>query len=336
LYFGSVRFFKHLIIVILLAFIIIPVIICALLSAQNDELGADVSSLQGDVSSLNAELSSAESALANAAASALTGENTEQVTVATVPAVTTRVTTTPAPVTSPDEIAETTTEPAPSYQTLYPDLTAPTTTPPAGYDDDEHYIYLSFDDGPSVYTDDILNYLKTYNIKATFFVVPTDTAACEQALKRMADEGHTIGIHTFSHDYAAIYADVDSYLADFKRAYDIVYKFTGVTPFVFRFPGGSINDYNTATRDDIVAEMARRGFVYFDWNVDSRDAYGANWTSMYNTVLDGAAANKRSVVLFHNRENTVLVLEDIIKRLQTDPSGYIFSNITPSTRPMHF
>jgi peptidoglycan/xylan/chitin deacetylase (PgdA/CDA1 family) len=321
------------------------VIICALLSAENSGLQTQISAFQSDVSSLRGEVSSAESALASAV-SALRDKQTgnlgeTQETVGTVPSVTTRTTTTPAPITFPEwgepteEFDET--EPTlPSYSSLYPDMRADNSNLPDGYDSDENDIYLTFDDGPTVYTTDILNYLKTYNIKATFFVVPEDTAACEAALKRMVDEGHTLGVHTFSHDYDDIYADVESYLADFKRAYDLIVEFTGVKPFVFRFPGGSINDYNTATRTEIIAEMTRRGFVYFDWNVDSRDAYGANWTAMYNTVKEETAANRRSVVLFHNRENTVLVLEDIIKLLQSDPRGYTLTNITRATRPMHF
>jgi peptidoglycan/xylan/chitin deacetylase (PgdA/CDA1 family) len=330
----------------MLACIVVPVIFCALLSAKNGGLEAQISLLQSGISSYQSEVSSAESALASALSSLRDKPSAEtpapqkseppQETVGTVPAVTTHATTTPSPVTSPAE-SETVSETADSsYQALFPDLQADAFDLTNGYDDDENYIYFTFDDGPSAYTADILNYLKNYNIKATFFVVPVDTATCEKALKRMVDEGHTVGVHTFSHDYENIYADVESYLSDFKRAYDLVVEFTGVKPFVYRFPGGSINDYNTALRDDIIAEMNRRGFVYFDWNVDSRDAYGANWTTMYNSVLEDTAANTRSVILFHNRENTVLVLEDIIKRLQSDPRGYIFANITPTTRPMHF
>jgi peptidoglycan/xylan/chitin deacetylase (PgdA/CDA1 family) len=169
--------------------------------------------------------------------------------------------------------------------------------------------------------------------------MPDDTEAGRNFLNLMLDRGHQIGIHCMSHEYHIIYASVEAYLADFNEAWNLVYEQTGYKPYLFRFPGGSKNDFNKYIRDDIIAEMTRRGFVYFDWNVDSEDALGRDWTTMYNTVLNQVAANPRSVILFHDRPggyNTVLVIEDIIKALLADPKDYIFSAITPETRPIQF
>ena len=83
-------------------------------------------------------------------------------------------------------------------------------------------------------------------------------------MKAVADAGHTVGVHSISHDYEKVYESVESYLADFNDTYNCIYEATGVKPRFFRFPGGSINNYNRFVYMQIIAEMTRRGFVYFD------------------------------------------------------------------------
>lgn len=203
---------------------------------------------------------------------------------------------------------------------------------------EEGTIYFTFDDGPSMNTYSILGYLRKYNIKATFFVVPTRTDDCYAALRQIVNEGHSIGVHSASHDYEKIYASVEAYLEDFYEAWDIIYDATGVKTGIFRFPGGSKNDYNEDTRDDIIEEMTRRGFRYFDWNVESGDADGADWSQMYQSVLSDINGNIRSVVLMHDsapRENTVLVFEDILKVLINEDK-YKIDRINDNTRPVQF
>lgn len=220
------------------------------------------------------------------------------------------------------------------YSALYTDMyvTAPSETVR-----EQGTVYLTFDDGPSNNTYSILSYLKEYNIKATFFVVPTRDELCYERLRAIVEGGHAIGVHSASHDYEKIYGSVDAYLADFYEAWTIIYEATGVKTEIFRFPGGSKNDFNAATRDDIIAEMTRRGFRFFDWNVDSNDAGGANWTEMYNSVPADISQCYRAVVLMHDsepRKNTVLVLEDIIHVLINE--GYRFDKINNDTRPVQF
>ena len=96
----------------------------------------------------------------------------------------------------------------------------------------------------------------------------------QEILRRIAEEGHTIGIHTDSHQYRSIYASVEAYLEDFEKVFRKVYEITGVKPEIFRFPGGSVNGYNGAIYQELIAEMMRRGFSYYDWNVSSADATG--------------------------------------------------------------
>ncbi len=225
-----------------------------------------------------------------------------------------------------------------TYAGLYPEMTV---TAPTSYVREDDTVYLTFDDGPSSNTANILYYLKKYNLKATFFVVPQRTETCYARMKAIVDAGHSIGVHSASHVYEDIYSSVEAYLKDFYEAREMIYEATGVYTEIFRFPGGSKNDYNEGVRDAIIEEMTRRGFRYYDWSVDSLDAEGANWTEMYNHVLseieNNSAKNFRSFVLMHdsaNRNNTVLVLEDIIKVLIN--KGYKIDKINNDTTPVQF
>ncbi len=376
MYFGSVKFFKHLIITILILAILIPTGLCVYLGIQNSESNKKIAALEAQISEFRLEsgaafdtpealfelyksvedkesflklISEYDSELYAEFVKSLPAMNegisaevhTSAVTT-TAPAEsgteqTADITTTEAVITT---AAETTVQAqGGAYDSLYPELYC-SSTAGAVYNDDKSYVYLTFDDGPSKYTDSILYYLDRYNIKATFFVVPDGSEECARRMKKIVDAGHTIGVHSATHDYNQIYADVESYLKDFKICYDRIYEATGVKCELFRFPGGSINDFNTETRDEIIAEMTRRGFVYFDWNVDSNDAGGADWTEMYVGVLDQISQTNRAVVLMHDRDdrlNTVLVLEDIIKALlENSERDYKLDRLTVNTKPVQF
>ena len=201
------------------------------------------------------------------------------------------------------------------YQLEYPELYVESGT----FTEEEGgkpVIYLTFDDGPSENTERVLDILKENNIKATFFVVNNNIESQQHLYKRIADEGHTLGIHTYSHQYQKIYSSVEEYLADFNRIYEKVYSLTGVKPTVFRFPGGSINNYNQHIYFELIAEMLRRGFTYYDWNVSSGDA-GETYTSgaIYNAVVNGVGSKSKSIVLMHDsstKNATVKALPEII------------------------
>ena len=205
------------------------------------------------------------------------------------------------------------------------------------YDDDGNCIYLTFDDGPSPYTGELLEILDRHGIKATFFLSPEDTEYDFRIMRLIAEKGHVIGIHTSSHVFYEIYADVESYLEDFARAYELVYRATGQRARLFRFPGGSVNSYNYRIRDRLIDEMSRRGFVFFDWNVDSMDAKGAPIAQIKKNVLEQTPRVSPAFVLMHDGiENTPLILEDIIQALEADARGYTFRVITEKTRPLQF
>ena len=121
-----------------------------------------------------------------------------------------------------------------------------------------HKVYLTFDDGPSIYTNDILDILDSYNVKATFFVVGKEGTNAEEALQRIVDEGHTLGMHSYSHKYKELYESMDSFTQDFARIRDYIYQATGVESVCYRFPGGrsicmilsiiwTVREWNTTT-----------------------------------------------------------------------------------------
>ena len=242
---------------------------------------------------------------------------------------------TSAPVTSaPEETAEPTEESP--YIGIHEDM-AVTPVSAENMVREQGTVYLTFDDGPSQNTYTVLSLLRKYDVKATFFVVPSRTDECYALLRAIVNEGHSIGVHSATHDYEKIYASVEAFLDDFYEAWDIVYEATGVKTPLFRFPGGSVNDFNGDTRDAIIEEMTRRGFRYYDWNVDSNDAGGATWSEMYNSIPSDIAQNYRSVVLMHDsapRENTVYVLEDILKVLVGE--NYKLDKISDNTMPVQF
>lgn len=133
-------------------------------------------------------------------------------------------------------------------------------------------IYLTFDDGPSVYTGDILDVLKEYNVKATFFVNGKEGEWADEALKRIVDEGHTLGMHSYSHEYEQIYASVEDFAADYEMLHEHILYVTGYDSKVYRFPGGSSNHISKIDIREFGKYLADRGTTYYDWNISSKDA----------------------------------------------------------------
>lgn len=196
-------------------------------------------------------------------------------------------------------------------------------------------MYLTFDDGPSAEcTEMVLNTLKEKNIKATFFLIGEYVEKYPEVAKRIAAEGHTIGIHCYRHDYGVIYESTESYLADFQQACDVIYEITGVETKLFRFPGGSVNAYNKEVREDIIKEMTGRGFIYFDWNASLEDAAGKYepWQLIEN-ARNTTLGRKRIVMLAHDRVlNTALCLGDLIDQFPE----YKMEPLTDETEPIQF
>ena len=202
----------------------------------------------------------------------------------------------------------------------------------------EKIVHLTFDDGPSQNTLKVLDILDRYGIKATFFVVYNDSEPACNYYKEIVDRGHTLAIHTASHDYKKIYASVDAFLEDFNQIYTYVYQRTGVRPILFRYPGGSTNCLSYHAGPAIMKEMERRGFTYYDWNVSSGDGGNqATRSSIYEWVTSKATKLDESVVLMHDsngKGETAAALPSIIETLQE--AGCIFEPLSSSTKPVQF
>lgn len=185
-------------------------------------------------------------------------------------------------------------------------------------------IYLTFDDGPGPYTEKLLDVLKQYNVKATFFVVNTKYMVNNNRydiLKRIVDEGHAIAIHCADHTYGNIYVNEESYFSDLEKMQQIIYEHTGVLTKLVRFPGGSSNTVSKYWNETpglmtrLTKALLARGYQYFDWNVDSDDAGGATTKEkVYNNVINGCSSRTISIVLQHDiKAYSVNAVEDIIK-----------------------
>ena len=163
-------------------------------------------------------------------------------------------------------------------------------------------VYLTFDDGPSIYSEKILDILAKYKVKATFFVVGKTDASSKKIYKRIVDEGHTLGMHSYSHVYKQIYKSIEDFDKDFTKLWELLYDTTGYKPTIYRFPGGSSNLVNDHGMDEFIRYLSDKSIVYYDWNVLSGDAEDVEYTNeqLIDNVLNGVAIKKRSIVLMHD------------------------------------
>ena len=200
--------------------------------------------------------------------------------------------------------------------------------------DGKHHVYLTFDDGPSVQTGKVLDILKQYKVKATFFVVGREDAKSIALYQRIVDEGHTLAMHSYSHDYAKLYVSLDSFQEDLHRLQNLLFDKTGVWCKYYRFPGGSSNTASKVSMKDLEAYLDREGIAYFDWNVYGGDGISAE------VIVKNVTANvdkyKESVILLHDaadKRATVSALPGIIEYLQSQKDTEILP-ITEKSCPL--
>ena len=202
-------------------------------------------------------------------------------------------------------------------------------------------IYLTFDDGPSnSTTPKILDILKRKNIPATFFVINHDDSL-NYLIKREANEGHSVALHSYTHSYALIYQSTNNYFDDLYKIRDKVQKITGTYSNIIRFPGGSSNTVSKKFQEGIMStltnEVTKLGFHYFDWNIDCGDGAGIrDANKIYENVTSNLSKTKENVILMHDFENnygTLNALENIID--YGINQGYQFRKITMETNEIH-
>lgn len=201
-------------------------------------------------------------------------------------------------------------------------------------------VYLTFDDGPSQNTLQILRILKEYHAKATFFVV---NSKYNSYMKNIVEEGHAIALHSFSHDYKTIYRSEQAFFEDLQKISDVVKRETGVDAKVIRFPGGSSNTisrrYNKGIMTRLTQQVEEKGYVYFDWNCSSGDADGNRVpaSQLLRNVQNGSKNSRgHLVILMHDSQAKTTTVEALPKILHyLNERGFTFETITPETPPVH-
>lgn len=208
----------------------------------------------------------------------------------------------------------------------------------------EQIVYLTFDDGPSKNTEKILDILKEYEIPATFFVNGNRSEFAKAMYERIVDEGHTIGNHSYSHNYATIYKSKNHFLDDFLKMEQLLIETVGFAPKIIRYPGGSNNTISqryggAKIMDEIVYEMEQRGYHHLDWNIDSLDTSKVRQEKdvIINAVINGSKGKNELIVLFHDsqvKETTVEALPIIIEHFID--KGNQFAKVTEDSFYIQF
>lgn len=203
-------------------------------------------------------------------------------------------------------------------------------------DPGDKVVYLTFDDGPGQYTEQLLEVLDKYNVKATFFVI---NFGYTDLIKKEFEAGHSIGVHSATHDYDEIYASEEAFFADLQKMNEIIKEQTGSYTTLMRFPGGSSNtvsSFNPGIMTRLTKAVTDIGMQYFDWNVSSGDAGGTTDTDVVvSNVTNGIKNNSGpSIVLQHDIKGySVNAVERII--LWGLENGYKFLPLTPTSPTAH-
>lgn len=198
-------------------------------------------------------------------------------------------------------------------------------------------VYLTFDDGTSEQTDKILDILKQYGVKATFFVTAQSGEANAARYRRIVAEGHSIGLHSVTHKYKEIYASLDTFIADVEGIRRFVLDTTGVNSYLYRFPGGSSNSVANVPLEDCIRYLNQNGYRYFDWNIDTADSVNREQSAdelVSRALGENIEKYHNSIILMHDSGSqavTVEALPRIIEGLKA--RGMEILPITENTPP---
>ncbi len=183
-------------------------------------------------------------------------------------------------------------------------------------------VYLTFDDGPSSNTEAILDILASYDVKATFFVTGKQQEMYLPLYQRIVEEGHTLGMHSYSHRYGDIYASKEQFAEDLSDLQEFLYDATGVWSRFYRFPGGSSNGVSKVPMEELADYLTEENIYYLDWNVSCGDATGRNLRpqQLADNVTQNVEKYQTAVVLLHDasdKTSTVEALPLIIEKIQS-------------------
>lgn len=290
---------KRLIVIMLVMVFVIPVTISIVLAVQLHGLGKQVNELQAEIASMQIQLEEQKVGAADSQ------ELTEEEASADVQTL--------------------------ENQNVWSESSG---TTPA--DSGIHKVYLTFDDGPSANTDQILDILDEYGVKATFFVVGKE--GYNDQYRRIVEEGHTLGMHSYSHVYRDIYESVEAYGQDLEKLHTYLYELTGVDSRIVRLPGGSSNTVSKDKIQDIIAYLEQQGMTYYDWNVSSGDAASGYVSAQQiaDNVLNHVSEHHTSIVLMHDasgKNTTVEALPIILEKI-LESDNMVLLPITEDTVPI--
>jgi peptidoglycan/xylan/chitin deacetylase (PgdA/CDA1 family) len=197
-------------------------------------------------------------------------------------------------------------------------------------------VYLTFDDGPStIVTNKILDILKAENIKATFFIVGNKIEGREDVLKRIYAEGHTIGLHTYSHKYKQIYSSENAFIEEMNKTSEEIKKIINIEPKAIRFPSGSKKHLTPS----LLEELHNHSYKIYDWNLSLSDGidYNTSPVKLYKEATSKCVNPNIIFLLAHcdqPNKNTCDALPNIIKYYKD--LGYEFQPINNDTPEYHF
>lgn len=182
-------------------------------------------------------------------------------------------------------------------------------------------VYLTFDDGPGTQTEKILDILKEEKVKATFFVLGKEDEYSKKIYKRIVKEGHTLGMHSYSHRYDEIYSSKEKFREDTEKEYQFLHSITGEYPKFYRFPGGSRSEMMEIPFEDLADVLKQYDLSYIDWNIISMDAVNSKASAQEITrgIVEAAAEYDSSVVLMYDtaeKITTSKALPALIKELK--------------------
>lgn len=195
-------------------------------------------------------------------------------------------------------------------------------------------VYLTFDDGPdNKNTPAILDILKQAKVKATFFVVGKNVKLYPEMVRRIYDENHAIGNHSYDHNYTTLYTSPAAYIAEMKKTDEAIKAIIGVRPLITRAPGGTTGHFTKS----FITALAANAYVEYGWNVSTADAapnhpVAQDFIDNVLAQIDKPAVTMHPILLMHcssNHEETVKALPTIIQILKD--RGYTFGVITPMT-----
>lgn len=238
---------------------------------------------------------------------------------------------TPTPIPTPTPVPTATPSPTPDPTPTPP----PTPTPVVTVVPEGKVIYLTFDDGPSIYTEDVLALLEKYNIKATFFVCDNGRP---QLITKIHEAGHSIGIHCQNHDYDVVYESEEAYFKDLHAMEELIYKQTGEHTTLVRFPGGSSNkvsSFNPGIMTRLTKLVEQQGYQYFDWNVSAGDTKTQDTAEIVAKLKKETKGKQYAVTLMHSeyKKYSFDAIEEYI--LWAIDNGYTFLPLDPTSPNAH-